>query len=864
MGNFSRYCRSFFMSARLLKLGTVGIVAGATLALGGVHAITASVLGSLLALLAFLHTVQKSVGRTNRVWISIPALAFGLFAIVSLMQLVPIPLSWHRWLSPERTELLHHGWSVLFSAPPPTVATPLSMAPEHTATWMARWVALFAIAQLGANLRRESSEWTLLLWGFVALGLLELLIGGVQSFLATPKYLGLWETEHSLDTWSSFVNPNHAATFYGLVSLVAFALAFRSRQESPVRMLVASVCGLLFMLVMFEQDSQGAPLIFALVLIIVAAAGSNYLGPVRHRLSIIRDNIWWLAPVLLVGLPLTGFVFFQLGSVQARDWPLQNILPAWLDQTGQVRLELSRAALEASKGFWLTGSGAGSSAFAIPSFVDWTAVRAASIPTIENEPVEWFMTLGWLPAILGIGLLSAYLWMPLRLYRRQARLSHIFLFAVAAYFLMLSLFHFLFFTLGISLPAILLLEYGRQSQRTGAPQSGQARLKWMARRGVIEVSRRTGVVVAGLALALALGSFAAGTFAVEPFSSDTTIEADGEVARAVRLTPGDPMLFAKAAVALDRQDQSNRAARAAEHAYQLQPVPRLGLLRARMWAAAGERERSLEAYRELLGQSWPSFVIDWRRFLVNDFSDARAQAAALRDAPPARWSSFVGELRRSGRAYAALDFALELVEARPQSFAARELLVEQYMEVGLFDVAQTWAEQVLYEQRSQSGEQIEHARVLLARAHFAAGQPASARAVLRRGSESFDSSHALQRQWLAYLADDPRAAGERDVSLTRTAFGSTCNAPVEERDLQAICWRAEAWLLERDGDTNASEAILRRLDRIHDEPVPLAKLYLRQADCLAIEQLLAQMHTANRHVRLRRQVRELSQRCAAR
>lgn len=831
-------------------------IATSTLAMGGVHADLARVVSvfalSSLAGLLWMRRHEQS----NRMVVSIPALAFALFCVVAALQTWSLPAWLTAYLSPTRAGLVEAGQRALLQGSSAPADAPLSLWPASSSAWIARWAALFAVATVAANLGRTEQRWLKALWAVVCLGAAVLLLGVVQTLaFSSTVFLGVWSPRHAFETVSTFLSPNHAATFYGFAGLAAFGIAAEVYRSDPRQTLGASAAGVVFVFAMLEHGAEGPPLVMGLVGLVVLIAIFSQLGSIRRRAPWLSSNLWWIAPALVFGLPLSLLIALELAPPEFRPWLLARA-PGWIGETGVTRIELARAAIAASRDFAWSGAGAGATPYALSSYVDWTTVKPAFIPTIEAEPVEWLFTMGWGPGAISILLLSAYLWSPLRLYRRRQRMRYIVLFAIAAYFLMLSLLHFVFLAMGIAMPVIALMEFGRQRRdnSSGTPP----RTRHALTRGFFLVSGRTAlfawVGLAGLIAASLLG----GSPDDRPSPPD-----EAALAHAITRTPGDALLYARAAEAFDEEDRPLRAAKAAQRAWELQPIPSYALLRARMWSRSGDLDACIRAYADLLNPTWPVMQREWRRWMLVDLPTAELRARALAGVPARHWEPFLQTVTRFEGRFAAVDFAASLVEAQPESFDAQALLIRAALNADLLDLADLWARRASFTQRrSEQPTSPAEASILMAEVAAARGDASRARDLLDEALTRRPQSAALGFAWLKRLPDSPDELDDEGLEQTRQVIRALCNNTANEPDRRATCLRGRALLLEAQGELSEARATHRRLFEWSEDALPLAKFLERQGDCVAIEALLNQMRARKAHFERKREVRGIAQRCA--
>jgi len=148
----------------------------------------------------------------------------GLIALVLLVQAVPLPEQWHRWLSPA----LHPALMAL----DPVYALagggshPLSLVPRQTLMTLALFTA-FSIMLLGASslFTREGPERTIEL--LVGLGAALAIIGIIHEPLYHGRIYGFWELPDGRDPFGPFINKNHFAGWMVMCLPLAIGMFFR-------------------------------------------------------------------------------------------------------------------------------------------------------------------------------------------------------------------------------------------------------------------------------------------------------------------------------------------------------------------------------------------------------------------------------------------------------------------------------------------------------------------------------------------------------------------------------------------------------------------------------------------------------------
>lgn len=293
--------------------------------------------------------------------------------------------------------------------------------------------ALFAwlIVQFAADPKRAKSLLTI----FIASALFYAAYGLWAHTQGSDTILWMGKRLTAKGLSSTFVNRNHAATYFGLASLVSFILMMQAYREIFVHHrrqhsfadwlidLLASRIGLLLLAfilflgcVLLTQSragilSTGIALAFAAILQTLLANRSKQNsngGATRFRRVFLA---------LFAGLSIAGYIALQLSG--------DAFLTRLSDTSSNpvYRLELYRLCLEMIKDFPLLGTGYGSFQTAFIFYQDETLPNTVFWDKAHNSYLEVLIGLG-LP--VGLALLSAFGWAVMRcrkafIYRQRNR-----------------------------------------------------------------------------------------------------------------------------------------------------------------------------------------------------------------------------------------------------------------------------------------------------------------------------------------------------------------------------------------------------------------------------------------------------------
>jgi len=334
----------------------------------------------LLGLLAMI----LSLGRARDEWAPLPGgvvrWALALLPAYVLLQVVPLPVSLVRVLSPARAE----GLAALELIGAKVNLTSLSVSPAATfqsfllvcgyviifllvreLTWRFERLRVAAVAHAapahaalkgGATasqsgvLRYEGSCW-LAIWPIVAIGALEAGLGLCQYFGGAGEQV----------RWGTYVNHNHYAGFlemalpFAVVYPVALLRRARSREHSPVTPALAAcgvwaLAGLMFAGIVHSFSRMGfIAALFSLFVMGTLAFGSRQLSWVASSRK--RQGG---AVGLIAALVLAGFVFLPPDRLVLRFAQLVST-----DPTGGGRAQLWAETIPLIRAYPVFGCGLG-------------------------------------------------------------------------------------------------------------------------------------------------------------------------------------------------------------------------------------------------------------------------------------------------------------------------------------------------------------------------------------------------------------------------------------------------------------------------------------------------------------------------
>ena len=803
------------------------VVMASPLLVGTVHATAAAALAAVAIIALWWHHVRSSVASpTDAIALSIPTVLFSLLTLLCVFQLLPLPPALVGLLQPTGHAAAQTSWELLVGQPL-DAWRPLSMDPRATATAGLKWGCLAATCALASQIttrRRGRRRWLGLL---LIAGLLSAVAGLLQSLSGTNLIMGLYEAQLRPRSLSAFVSTNHAAAFYGLIAIIAIAYALDHRRRSPLKTTLGACAAALGVFLCAYHRSDGALVAlgvatFFLILYILIQIVPHDGNPRRQRITVGATLATIFALILSFILP---------ERLQITD------AAATSETSAEVRLLMARAALRGALDFPIVGSGAGSIERTLGPYLDWVALGGVTIPTIEAEPIEWVMTLGPLAALLILAAFAYTLWITLpHLFRSSGRRGPAFAACFTIYLGLLAMVHFPFTALGLALPALVAIEACLDPRRDAF---------------YLRLSPRLFRVGLTLATILLIALFAARATLLSTNPADG-VDAFDDQRTIAQLYPSDARLLSSLSLRALRDGDADAAHDLAQHAFQLHPHPQQQLLLASTLAATGDHDGAADLYADLFD--------DRRRHASRFFNRAQPRlhlhlptadlrAQALADAAPSVQRRYADHLADERTPMEAIDFAQALLARDRDQADAHLILIDLYRDTDQILLADLSARALVNRDLTDADGQrpaglmplidlaIEQERpseaLLFASRAFAAGQ----------GSPEL-GRHVLDRLLPSTITDE---LSEMESLTFGLAIHHGC-VPPYERSHQRLCWRAHAHLALHEGRADDALSYLRRIERLHDDPRPLAQVLAARHDCRDLARLLRR-HEDTRHER---------------
>lgn len=380
---------------KFLEILIILVIAGATLAFGGVHAITYS-LAEVLLFLAVLLLLYRQL-RQGRINLPLPFWPL-LFALWVILQVVPLPARLIADLSPARL------WdSSLRGLPVGDMSwTSLSIDSHETVVALLKFVAYLSTFLLAAYLFDSRKRKSAGLRALIVLGCFEAGYGIAQYLTGWNKiftYTNIYDTGNAFGT---YINRNHYAGLLELVMPFVLASAFYSIQKSSElahgnerrassrssvnfqALFYLFLMAIMFVALVFSRSRGGIlAATFSVVFIVL-------LGQVK-----VRRKGWMLFVVLFLALIVGYGLWIGLDPVLVR-----------FEQMGEkdflrmeARTQIGKDTLSLVSEYRLTGTGLGTFGVAYRRYQ--TVAVENYVDHAHNDFLEFAAETGW----LGLALL---------------------------------------------------------------------------------------------------------------------------------------------------------------------------------------------------------------------------------------------------------------------------------------------------------------------------------------------------------------------------------------------------------------------------------------------------------------------------
>ncbi len=806
------------------------VVVASPVAIGGVHAAVAAGVAclSLFGLWFALITGGGRQRETGLVAFSIPAVGFSLMAVACLIQLIPVPTSVYRLLQPAGYEAWLTNWEVVFGEEPQSGLHLMSMDPRATSEHALKWIALAATTSLAGWVITDRHRRRLWLGLVLVGGLVVTAVGFIQNLADTDLFLGFYEAEVGVRGISTFVSTNHAASYFGLLAVIGAAYSLDHLRRSPPKASLAAGATVLFLLLCAFHDSDGALLATALGLAVVAVAAARRFSKSRNKL---RRRIASIAPGLLLLAALAAMLI-------PTDWMLAEQARGIEDMSTEVRVHMMKGAATAVPDHAVVGTGAGSTERVISPYLDWHELRGRTIPTIENEPVEWMMTLGPVAGLTALALFALMLARTLpHLWRRRSRKGAVTAAAILVTVGTIAMFHFPFQALGITIVATVALEACLDRRRD--------------RLFLWTTPRVAALFLLGLTLAVA-GLLTARATVLQPGAeTDYQLEEPERVERALHLHPTDGMLMT--ALSLDARDEDEQQAlEMARRAFELRPRPQQQVILARSYAIADDPESAAKWYADLIHEDRDhanhhfGLVRDRLRY---DLRDADLRAKVMAETTERNITRLTREIVNEEGRFPAIEMHLAIIDLRGDRVLSHLKLIDLYQDVEQELLAEVYARNLVNQNlEGPDGERPAGLEELLDLLD-GLGREQEALNMADRAFKAGYATPELARSILSLVSGNPENVHDDHWRLIESAIDVGCQPPYEGGE-RRVCWTRRAVVAEADGDIDNAESLLRRVERAYDDPRPLVNLLSRHRRCRELATLKRAWEGENHHGRI--------------
>lgn len=357
------------------RLG-VAIVVAAMLLWGSAHELSALVLAAISGIGALVVVASRAfTGRGLLVgW---PAVALAALAGFVALQLVPLPPSTLKLLSPAAYELYLSAHAPLGMFP---AWRPLSLDPPATLFEVARLLGLaglFILLDHRARSSEDGRDGALSTPAFVVAALAVLALS--LHALGQTSLFGLWSTAGTSTLFvSPFRNDNHFAGALVVATLVLLGGAASTSSDEPWRRRLYASAALACALVVFLGTSVGAFVALGLGLVVFAGLAAT------------RRQVAWPFAGAIVVAGVVAFAVFPTDGVWASSNPSAR--------SGK----LAPMALAVDIGGDYPVFGAGRGAFRTLHDRYLTQPVPVTFTHVENEPLQAVAELGWPVGLLAV------------------------------------------------------------------------------------------------------------------------------------------------------------------------------------------------------------------------------------------------------------------------------------------------------------------------------------------------------------------------------------------------------------------------------------------------------------------------------
>jgi len=369
---------------------------GAVLAFGGVQPVTYSLMVVVLFLCLLLLVAKQTLG--GKVSLRLPPWPL-IFAVLVLLQLVPLPSRFIMSLSPARfLELDVAGLGGAGKA-----WTTLSVYPHDTVLTLLKFLAYLCAFLLAAYVFDSRKRGSTLIRVLIFLGCFEAVYGIVQYLAGWHKIFTYTKQFNLEEATGTYINRNHYAGLLGLVIPFALAAAFYSFQRWAERWQAGSARAR-----SAERTAAAFQSVFYLFLLVIMFVGVVFSRSRAGILAAVFSTVFiallaqltakrkvWMVGVFLFLLCVAGYgLWIGLDPVLARFEQMRE--PGYLQLEGRVAIWKDTVRLV--RDYPLVGTGLGTFGIAFRRYQ--TGLLDSFVDHAHNDYLEFASDTGLLGATL--------------------------------------------------------------------------------------------------------------------------------------------------------------------------------------------------------------------------------------------------------------------------------------------------------------------------------------------------------------------------------------------------------------------------------------------------------------------------------
>ena len=326
-----------------------------------------------LVALSILLISREEVGR-----IRAPLLLLGVIALISLMQLVPLPAS--AWSSlPERENIARIDELIGLN-----VWRPITLSPSSTINALSSLTVPMAALLLFAMVKDR----TVALSAIVLIGLASALFGILQLFADPQSGIFLYEITNNGSAVGFFANRNHQAVFLSCCALIGIFLMRGADTERFTWIRPAMAGAVLLLSLAVITNASRAGLISLVLVLLFGAVGAFAIGARDKKRNAKNTHDRYLP----IALSLAGALLLALFVAAERSPALSRILEN--SALEDLRAKLLPILIEMAADYqpWGTGLGAFEHAYRMHEPVE--LLQPAYVNEAHNDWLQFVIETG--------------------------------------------------------------------------------------------------------------------------------------------------------------------------------------------------------------------------------------------------------------------------------------------------------------------------------------------------------------------------------------------------------------------------------------------------------------------------------------